>query len=61
MGWKSTVDISREEVEKAIREFLEDATDEEVSKGLEGLVGDRKGYNFRIVEDSDTTADNLIG
>ena len=49
MGWKTTLYITREDALKELRKAIDLLTDEELADTLESAVGDRKGYNFRIV------------
>jgi len=51
MGAESTCRITREDAVGAVREALSNATDSEVERALEALVGDKKLLNFLIVRD----------
>ena len=49
MGWKTSMEITREDATAEIQKHLLSASDEELADVLEGLFGNRKGYNFRII------------
>lgn len=59
MGAKSTMDISRSEAIKALKNHLEHASDGEIADMLEAAVGDRLLANFWITDDSDTCASDF--
>lgn len=53
MGAHSTMEITRADALRLIRDSLEEASDDEVSRILYDLWGDKRLYNFRIVYDYD--------
>jgi len=54
MGSYSTLTITRRAAKQAITLFLDEATDEELSDALFGLLADRTFHNFTVVpEDAD--------
>lgn len=51
MGWKSTVDITREEALRIIYDRLEECDDEAISEILEEVLGgENHGHNYMIVK-----------
>ena len=48
MGWKSTIDITRESAIQEIIDCLDEASDEQISEALEALTPD-SGHNYSIV------------
>ncbi len=56
MGWKSTIDMTRQEMEEAVQSYcdVENLSDEQLSDLLETLRGgEDHGYNYRIVNNKD--------
>ena len=53
MGWKSTVELTRQQCIDRIEQALSGATDIELEDALEMLVGNRDGFNFLICPDDD--------
>ena len=51
MGWKSTVDVTRQYALDKIMDELYEANDEQIADILETLIGDRDGANYRIVNE----------
>ena len=50
MGWKSTIDITREDAMKEILRHLDDVPDEQLGRVLEEVLGGYDhGHNYRIV------------
>lgn len=49
MGWKSTTNITREDMLEAIEKRLYEATDSQLEEVMEDLYGDEKGMNFSTV------------
>lgn len=48
MGWKSSMEITREDAINEIMKRLLSASNEELVDVMDGLFGE-KGYNFRII------------
>ena len=55
MGWKSTVVLTKEDALLRVQEAIasSDLKDEELANALEALVGDRDGYNYKIVSEEE--------
>ncbi len=53
MGWKSTIDMTREDAVRHIEKYLSKASDEEIALALESLIGERIGANFTIRFDAE--------
>ena len=51
MGWKSTLDVTRQYALDKIMDELYDADDEQIADILETLIGDRDGANYRIINE----------
>lgn len=53
MGWKSTIDVSRQEAVRMIGDVdLEELDDELLADILEAVMGgEDHGYNYRIIGD----------
>lgn len=55
MGWKSTIDMTRIEMEDAVKnlyDFTEHLSNEQLSEILEILMGgEEHGHNYRVVPD----------
>ena len=53
MGWKSTIDLTREEAEDILRAKIDDissCSDEQLEEAIEDIRGgEEHGYNYRIV------------
>ncbi len=49
MGWKSTVDLTREQALARILTLIHAAEDRDLAFAVEVLQGDDVGYNYRIV------------
>lgn len=63
MGWKSTKTIKRSEAIRLIEDYLENATNDELSNALEGIgYGDNielphHGCNFTVEDDNVQTTE----
>lgn len=52
MGWKSTLDITREEALKIVYDNLEDLNDELLAEVVEAALGGYEhGHNYMIVKE----------
>ena len=50
MGWKSTIDLTREEAEAMLEGATEGASDEDLAEAVEAIMGgESHGANYRIV------------
>lgn len=50
MGWRSSADVTREEAIKLLRDWVDDATNEQLDYALEELRGQQDGKKYVIVE-----------
>jgi len=51
MGWKSTLDISRQQAIDMIEKVdLEDLSNEDLAEVLEAIMPEDHGYNYRVME-----------
>lgn len=54
MGWKSTIDLTRQEAEDIIQAYADDlasCSDEHLADAIEQLRGgEEHGHNYRIVD-----------
>lgn len=57
MGWKSTLEITREDALSEIMRHILKSDDEQIADILETLVGDKLGYNFTIIHEYDEDRD----